>query len=283
MTRTAAGTPSSTSPKLTARHSDRRGDAPRMTSSRFGCRPAGPTSSRSTSVMTAPPTSASSASTSRRSSYAPAHGDDLVRIDEGKRHLHRHNPDDPRRGRGRRQDRGRDGRRSGARRRRQRHDRRQPGQRPGLIGAGDDTFVGTPATAATPSRARPARHDGVQRRGHRRENRPLGQRQPARFTRDVGNITMDLNGVETVNVNALGGADTVTVNDLTGTDVTRSTSTSPARPAAAPATARPTPSSSTAPTAHDTILISGRRAPAPWPGCPPGAVRAPKAPTTRSS
>ena len=41
-----------------------------------------------------------------------------------------------------------------------------------------------------------------------------------RFTRDVANITMDLNGVEVVDFNALGGSDTVTVNDLTGTDVT---------------------------------------------------------------
>ena len=41
-----------------------------------------------------------------------------------------------------------------------------------------------------------------------------------RFTRDVGNITMDLNGVEQIDFNALGGADTITVNDLTGTDVT---------------------------------------------------------------
>ena len=40
-----------------------------------------------------------------------------------------------------------------------------------------------------------------------------------RFSRDVGNITMDTNGVETVDFNALGGADTITVNDLTGTDV----------------------------------------------------------------
>ena len=49
-----------------------------------------------------------------------------------------------------------------------------------------------------------------------------------RFTRDVANITMDLNDVETIDFNALGGADTITVNDLTGTDVTRSTSTSAA-------------------------------------------------------
>ena len=41
----------------------------------------------------------------------------------------------------------------------------------------------------------------------------------ARFTRDVGNITMDLNSVETIDFNALGGADTITVNDLTGTGV----------------------------------------------------------------
>ena len=34
------------------------------------------------------------------------------------------------------------------------------------------------------------------------------------FTRDVANIVMDLNDVETINVNALGGADSVTVNDL---------------------------------------------------------------------
>jgi Ca2+-binding RTX toxin-like protein len=42
-----------------------------------------------------------------------------------------------------------------------------------------------------------------------------------RFTRDVGNIVMDLNDVETIHVNALGATDSVTVNDLTGTDVTQ--------------------------------------------------------------
>jgi RTX calcium-binding nonapeptide repeat (4 copies) len=40
-----------------------------------------------------------------------------------------------------------------------------------------------------------------------------------KFFRDVGKITMDTNGVERVDFNALGGADSVTVNDLTGTDV----------------------------------------------------------------
>src|SRR5882724_211155 len=41
------------------------------------------------------------------------------------------------------------------------------------------------------------------------------------LTRDVGAVTMDLNGVETLDVSALGGTDHVTVNNLAGTDVTR--------------------------------------------------------------
>jgi Ca2+-binding RTX toxin-like protein len=41
----------------------------------------------------------------------------------------------------------------------------------------------------------------------------------ARFTRDVGNITMDLGGLEQVDVASLGGNDQLSVDDLTGTDV----------------------------------------------------------------
>jgi len=40
------------------------------------------------------------------------------------------------------------------------------------------------------------------------------------FFRDIANVTMDLNDVESIDLNALGGADTVTLNDLSGTDVT---------------------------------------------------------------
>ena len=39
-----------------------------------------------------------------------------------------------------------------------------------------------------------------------------------RFTRDVATITMDLDGIETIDVRALGGSDKITVNDLAGTD-----------------------------------------------------------------
>jgi len=41
------------------------------------------------------------------------------------------------------------------------------------------------------------------------------------FLRDVANVTMDLNDVETIDFRALGGADNIVVGDLTGTDVTR--------------------------------------------------------------
>jgi Ca2+-binding RTX toxin-like protein len=45
-----------------------------------------------------------------------------------------------------------------------------------------------------------------------------GQR--ARFTRNLGNIVMDLDDVESIDLNALGNTDKITVNDLSGTDVT---------------------------------------------------------------
>jgi Ca2+-binding RTX toxin-like protein len=40
-----------------------------------------------------------------------------------------------------------------------------------------------------------------------------------RFTRNVGNIVMDLNDVERIDLNTLGGTDTTIVNDLSGTDL----------------------------------------------------------------
>ncbi|MEB3292421.1 MAG: hypothetical protein VKJ24_04615, partial [Synechococcales bacterium] len=42
-----------------------------------------------------------------------------------------------------------------------------------------------------------------------------------RFFRNVANITMDLDDVEQVDLNALGGSDTVTINNLAGTDLTQ--------------------------------------------------------------
>jgi Ca2+-binding RTX toxin-like protein len=44
-----------------------------------------------------------------------------------------------------------------------------------------------------------------------------GQR--VRFTRNLGNIVMDLNDLEMIDLNTLGGADTTIINDLSGTDL----------------------------------------------------------------
>ena len=41
------------------------------------------------------------------------------------------------------------------------------------------------------------------------------------FVRDIANVTMDLDDVETIEFRALGGADNIVVGDLSGTDVTR--------------------------------------------------------------
>ena len=89
-----------------------------------------------------------------------------------------------------------------------------------LLGAGDDTFRWDPGDGSDTVEGGSG-NDTLRFNGSNANEQiaitPNGQR--VRLTRDVGNITMDLNGVEVANVNALGGADTVTVNDTTGTDL----------------------------------------------------------------
>ena len=88
-------------------------------------------------------------------------------------------------------------------------------------GAGNDTFVWNPGDGSDVIEGQGG-HDTLQFNGsNANENIDLsanGSR--LRLFRDVGNVTMDVNGVEQVNVAALGGADTLTVNDLSGTGVT---------------------------------------------------------------
>jgi Ca2+-binding RTX toxin-like protein len=89
-----------------------------------------------------------------------------------------------------------------------------------LLGAGNDTFVWNPGDGSDTVEGQSGT-DTLQFNGSNvNENMDIsanGGR--ARLFRDVGNVTMDLNGVENINVAALGGADTITVNDLTGTAV----------------------------------------------------------------
>ena len=90
-----------------------------------------------------------------------------------------------------------------------------------IMGPGDDTFVWNPGDGSDTVDGGDGTDSLVFNGANVNENIDLsanGSR--VRLFRDVGNITMDLNGLEVINVNALGGADTITVNDLTGTGVT---------------------------------------------------------------
>ncbi len=90
-----------------------------------------------------------------------------------------------------------------------------------LLGAGDDRFTWDPgdgsdtiegqdgSDAMTFNGANVAEAFDVSANGGR-----------VRFLRNVANITMDLNDVERIDLNALGGADQLTVNDVSGTDLT---------------------------------------------------------------
>ena len=90
-----------------------------------------------------------------------------------------------------------------------------------LGGAGDDSFVWNPGDGSDTLEGQ-AGNDTLQFNGANvNENINIsanGSR--VRFTRDVANIVMDVNGTENINFKALGGADNITVGDLTGTDVT---------------------------------------------------------------
>ena len=90
-----------------------------------------------------------------------------------------------------------------------------------LMGAGDDTFAWDPGDGSDVLEGGDG-DDSMQFIGANvpeqihvsaNGNRVL-------FVRDVGNVTMDLAGVEQVDFQALGGADLVDVGDLTGTDLT---------------------------------------------------------------
>ena len=89
-----------------------------------------------------------------------------------------------------------------------------------FLGAGDDTFLWNPGDGSDTVEGGDGRDTlvfngsdlpeifGISANGNR-----------VRLSRDLGNVTMDVNDVEKIDVNALGGADKVVVNDLSGTDV----------------------------------------------------------------
>jgi hypothetical protein len=90
-----------------------------------------------------------------------------------------------------------------------------------LIGSqGDDTFVWNPGDGSDTVEGQAGFDTLVFNGSDQAEKFDVsanGSR--VRLTRDVGGVSMDLNGVEQLNLNPLGGADTVTVNDLSATDL----------------------------------------------------------------
>ncbi len=91
-----------------------------------------------------------------------------------------------------------------------------------LLGAGDDTFVWNPGDGSDTVEGQAGTDTLLFNGANVNEHIDIsanGSR--VRFFRDVGNVTMDLNGIETVQFNARGGADTITLNDLSGTKLNK--------------------------------------------------------------
>ena len=89
-----------------------------------------------------------------------------------------------------------------------------------FLGAGDDTFIWNPGDGNDRVEGQTGVDTMVFNGSNVSETIDLsanGNR--LRFSRNVGNVTMDTNGVENITFNAFGGADTIAVNDLTGTSV----------------------------------------------------------------
>jgi Ca2+-binding RTX toxin-like protein len=89
-----------------------------------------------------------------------------------------------------------------------------------FLGAGDDVFQWDPGDGSDIVEGQAGNDTMLFNGSAANENFQVsanGQR--VLFTRDVANIVMDLNDVESIDLNAVGGTDTVTINDLTGTDI----------------------------------------------------------------
>ena len=89
-----------------------------------------------------------------------------------------------------------------------------------LLGAGVNCFTWDPGDGSDVVEGQ-AGHDAMTFNGLNEPPTSCRGTTPAGvFSRDLGTITMDLNGVEEIDTNALGGADQLTVGNLAGTDLT---------------------------------------------------------------
>jgi hypothetical protein len=92
-----------------------------------------------------------------------------------------------------------------------------------LGGAGNDTLVWNPGDGNDLIEGQAGANDAMEFNGSAGDElfaaSAIGNR--LQFTRNLGNIVMDVGTTERVELRTLGGADATTVNNLTGTDVTK--------------------------------------------------------------
>jgi Ca2+-binding RTX toxin-like protein len=100
----------------------------------------------------------------------------------------------------------------------------QQGNDVALLGAGTDTFQWDPGDGSDTVEGQDGTDTMLFNGSNGSEKMSAsanGQR--VRFTRDLGTIVMDLNGVESTIAKTLGGTDELVVNDLSGTNLTKVT------------------------------------------------------------
>jgi Ca2+-binding RTX toxin-like protein len=96
----------------------------------------------------------------------------------------------------------------------------------GLLGAGNDTFRWDPGDGSDVVEGQDGADDGADTllfngAGVAENFDVSADGGRVKFVRDVANITMDLNDIEFIDVQALGGPDNAVVHDTTGTDLKR--------------------------------------------------------------
>jgi Ca2+-binding RTX toxin-like protein len=89
-----------------------------------------------------------------------------------------------------------------------------------LLGSGDDSFTWDPGDGSDTVEGQAGSDTMLFNGSSGAERFEVSANGPrVRFTRDLGNIVMNLDDVERISTEALGGADTAVVNDMTGTDL----------------------------------------------------------------
>jgi Ca2+-binding RTX toxin-like protein len=96
----------------------------------------------------------------------------------------------------------------------------QQGNDVALLGAGNDTFQWDPGDGSDTLEGQDGTDTMLFNGSSGAEIfEASANGQQLRFTRNLGNIVMDLDDLEAIDLNALGNADVLTVNDLSGTDI----------------------------------------------------------------